>query len=232
MRTIGIIGGLSWQSSLDFYRIINEQVAHRLGGQHSAQCVMYSLDLDPILIYRDENAWDKCTEVLVDAIRKTEAAGADFNVICSNTMHKTHEDIQRQVARPVLHVTDIIAKEIQRCGYKKVGLLGTRFTLTEPFYIERLKQKHGIETLVPADEADIQFVHDVIYHELDYAILKPESRDRYVRIIEDMHASGAEAVILGCTEIQMLVKPEDTDVPLLDTTLLLATEAVDKSLED
>lgn len=230
MRTIGIIGGLSWQSSLDFYRIINEQVAERLGGQHSAQCVMYSVDLDPILIYRDEDAWDKCTDAMVDAIRRTEAAGADFNVICSNTMHKTHADIQKRVQKPVLHITDIIAKEIQKRGYRKVGLLGTRFTLTEPFYIERLREKHGIETIVPASEEDIQFVHDVIYHELDYAILKPESKSRYVRIIEDMHRAGAEAVILGCTEIQMLVKPEDTDVPLLDTTLLLATEAVDRSL--
>ena len=232
MRTIGIIGGLSWQSSLDFYRIINEQVAERLGGQHSSQCVMYSVDLDPILIYRDEGDWGKCTEVMVDAIRRTEAAGADFNVICSNTMHKTHEDIQKQVRKPVLHVTDIIAEEIKRRGYKKVGLLGTRFTLTEPFYIERLAQKHGIETIVPAAEEDVQFVHDVIYHELDYAILKPESRIRYVRIIEDLRAAGAQAVILGCTEIQMLVKPEDTDVPLLDTTLLLATEAVNLSLAE
>jgi len=232
MKTIGLIGGMSWQSSLDYYRIINELVAQRLGGQHSAECVMYSLDLDPILIYRDSGEWQKNTDILVDAIRKVELAGADFTLICSNTMHKTYEDIQARVEKPILHITDVLAAEIKRQGYRKVGLLGTRFTLNEDFYKERLRLQHGIEVIIPQQEEDVQFVHDVIYYELDYAILKPESRERYVRIIHDMSQDGAEAVILGCTEIQMLVQQQHTEVPLLDTTLLHATAAVERAIND
>ena len=232
MKTIGLIGGMSWQSSLDYYRIINELVAQRLGGQHSAVCVMYSVDLDPILIYRDSGEWHKNTDILVDAIHKTEAAGADFTVICSNTMHKTYDDIQARVEKPVLHITDVLAAEIKKQRYKKVGLLGTRFTLNEGFYKERLRLRHGIEVIIPRREEDVQFVHDVIYYELDFAILKPESKERYVRIIEDMEKDGAEAVILGCTEIQMLVKQEHTSVPLLDTTVLHAAAAVDWALSE
>ena len=223
---------MSWQSSLDYYRIINELVAQRLGGQHSAECVMYSLDLDPILIYRDSGEWQKNTDILVDAIRKVELAGADFTLICSNTMHKTYEDIQARVEKPILHITDVLAAEIKRQGYRKVGLLGTRFTLNEDFYKERLRLQHGIEVIIPQQEEDVQFVHDVIYYELDYAILKPESRERYVRIIHDMSQDGAEAVILGCTEIQMLVQQQHTEVPLLDTTLLHATAAVERAIND
>ncbi|MCL1817082.1 MAG: amino acid racemase [Clostridiales bacterium] len=230
MKKIGLIGGLSWQSSLDYYRIINELVAKRLGGQHSAVCIMYSVDLDPILIYRDSGEWHKNTEILADAISKVEAAGADFTLICSNTMHKTYEDIQVLVKKPILHITDVLAKEIKKRGYQKVGLLGTRFTLNESFYKERLRLLHNIEAIIPKREEDVQFVHDVIYYELDYAIIKPKSRDRYVRIIEDMWQEGAEAVILGCTEIQMLVQQEHTKVPLLDSTLLHATAAVDLAL--
>ena len=230
MKTIGLIGGMSWQSSLDYYRIINELAAKRLGGQHSAVCVMYSVDLDPILIYRDSGEWHKNTDILVDAIHKVEAAGADFSLICSNTMHKTYDDIQARVNKPILHITDVLAEEIKRRGYRKVGLLGTRFTLNEDFYKERLRQRHAIEVVIPQREEDVQFVHDVIYYELDYAILKPESRERYVRIIKDMRQDGAEAVILGCTEIQMLVQQEHTTVPLLDTTLLHAKAAVDLAL--
>ena len=191
---------------------------------------MYSVDLDPILVYRDSGEWYKNTEILVEAIRKVEAAGADFSLICSNTMHKTYEDIQALVEKPILHITDVLAKEIKKRGYQKVGLLGTRFTLNESFYKDRLRLRHNIEVIIPKREEDVQFVHDVIYYELDYAIIKPESKDRYVRIIEDMWQEGAEAVILGCTEIQMLVQQEHTKVPLLDTTLLHATAAVDLSL--
>ena len=230
MKTIGLIGGMSWQSSLDYYRIINELTAQRLGDQHSAVCVLYSVDLDPILIYRDSGEWHKNTDILVEAIGKVEAAGADFTVICSNTMHKTYEDIVARVGKPILHITDVLAADIKKRGYKKVGLLGTRFTLNEDFYKERLRRRHGIEVVIPSLEEDVQFVHDVIYYELDYAILKPESRERYIRIIEDMEKAGAEAVILGCTEIQMLVQQEHTTVPLLDTTVLHAAAAVDLAL--
>ena len=230
MKTIGLIGGLSWQSSLDYYRIINQQVAERLGGQHSAVCAMYSLDLDPILIYRDLDEWSKNTAIMVDAVRRVEAAGADFTLICSNTMHKTYEEIQAQVQKPILHIAEVLAEEILRRGYSKVGLLGTRFTLNDEFYKKRLKERHGIVVIVPDKEDDIQFVHDVIYNELDYAVIKPESRKRYLRITEEMYESGAEAVILGCTEIQMLIQQEHTYVPLLDTTFLHCMAAVNIEL--
>jgi aspartate racemase len=232
MKTIGLIGGMSWQSSLDYYRIINELVAKRLGGQHSAVCVMYSVDLDPILIYRDSGEWHKNTDILVSAIHKVESAGADFTLICSNTMHKTYEDIQARVKNPILHITDVLETKIKRRGFKKVGLLGTRFTLNEDFYKERLRLQHAIEVVIPQQEEDVQFVHDVIYYELDYAIIKPESRERYKRIIEDMWQDGAEAIILGCTEIQMLIQQKHTAAPLLDTTLLHATAAVDLALRE
>lgn len=230
MKTIGLIGGMSWQSSLNYYRIINELVAERLGGQHSAVCIMYSVDLDPIMVYRDSGEWHKNTDILVDAIRKVESAGADFTVICSNTMHKTYEDIKALVKKPILHITDVLATEAKRQGYQKVGLLGTRFTLNEDFYKERLRTLHDIDVIIPQQEGDIQFVDDVICYELDYAILKPESRERYKRIIEDMRQDGAEAVVLGCTEIQMLVQQKHTEVPLLDTTLLHATAAVNYAM--
>lgn len=230
MKTIGLVGGLSWQSSLDYYRIINQQVADRMGGQHSAVCAMYSLDLDPILLYRDLGEWSKNTAIIVDAVRRVEAAGADFTLICSNTMHKTYEDIQSQVKKPILHIADVLGDEIKRLGYTKVGLLGTRFTLNDEFYKKRLSEHHGIEVIVPFKEEDVQFVHDVIYNELDYAIINPESRERYLHIMKEMAACGAEAVILGCTEIQMLIHPEHTHIPLLDTTLLHCTAAVNLAL--
>jgi len=230
MKTIGLIGGMSWQSSIEYYRIVNELVAKRLGGQHSCQCVMYSVDLDPILIYRDEDNWEKLNEIIKDAVKKVEAAGADFTVICSNTMHKTVDFIKDDVSKPILHITDVTGNAIKAMGLKNIGLMGTKFTLTQDFYSKRLEENYGLNIIVP-DEEDIMFIHHVIYEELDFGILNPESKKKFVDIIRRLKEKGAEGVILGCTEIPLLVQQEDTDIPVFDTTTLHATAAVDYALE-
>ena len=231
MKTIGIIGGMAWQSSAEVYKIINELVNRKLGGQHSCQCVMYSVDLDPVLILRDEDNWEKLSDIMADAVLRAEAAGADFTMICSNTMHKTVESIKGRVSKPILHIADVTAKAILAKGFKTVGLMGTKFTLTQDFYKSKMERDYGIRIIIP-DEEDIAFIHHVIYEELDFSIFSPASAKRFVEIIEKMHAQGAEGVILGCTEIPLLVKQEDTKVPLFDTTTLHAEAAVELALED
>lgn len=230
MKTIGIIGGLAWQSSAEVYKIINEEVNKRLGGQHSCKCVMYSVDLDPILILREEDDWEKLCDIMTDAIKRVEAAGADFTMICSNTMHKTVDAIKDRVSKPILHIADVTAQAVLAKGFRTVGLMGTKFTLTQDFYKNKMERDYGIKIIVPDDE-DIAFIHHVIYDELDYSIFSPASAERFVKIIEKLHAKGAEGVILGCTEIPLLVRQEDTDVPLFDTTTLHAHAAVSLALE-
>ena len=229
MKTIGIIGGLAWQSSAELYKIINELVNKKLGGQHSCKCVMYSVDLDPVLVLRDEGNWDELANIIEDAIKRVEAAGADFTVIVSNTMHKTVDAIKDKVSKPILHIADVTAQAILDKGFKTVGLMGTKFTLTEDFYKTKMERDYGIKILVP-DEEDIAFIHHVIYEELDFSIFSPDSAKRFVEIIEKMGRQGAEGVILGCTEIPLLVKQEYTKIPLFDTTTLLAEAAVKKAL--
>jgi aspartate racemase len=229
LKTIGIIGGLAWQSSAELYKIINELVNKKLGGQHSCKCVMYSVDLDPVLVLRDEGNWDELANIIEDAIKRVEAAGADFTVIVSNTMHKTVEAIKDKVSKPILHIADVTAQAILGKGFKTVGLMGTKFTLTEDFYKAKMERDYGIKILVP-DEEDIKFIHHVIYEELDFSIFSPDSAKRFVDIIEKMARQGAEGVILGCTEIPLLVKQEYTNIPLFDTTTLLAEAAVKKAL--
>ena len=231
MKTIGIIGGLAWQSSAELYRMINELVNKKLGGQHSCKCVMYSVDLDPILILRDEENWDELANIIEDAIRRVEAAGADFTVIVSNTMHKTVDVIKERVSKPILHIADVTAQAVIEKGFKTVGLMGTKFTLTQDFYKSKMERDYGIKILVP-DKEDIEFIHHVIYEELDFSIFSPESSRRFVEIIEKMGSCGAEGVILGCTEIPLLVKQEQTDIPLFDTTTLLAEAAVREALTE
>ena len=231
MKTIGIIGGLAWQSSAELYKIINVLVNKKLGGQHSCECVMYSVDLDPILILRDEENWDELANIIEDAIRRVEAAGADFTVIVSNTMHKTVDVIKERVSKPILHIADVTAQAIIDRGFKTVGLMGTKFTLTQDFYKGKMERDYGIKILVP-DEEEIEFIHHVIYEELDFSIFSPESSRRFVEIIEKMGRRGAEGVILGCTEIPLLVKQEQTNIPLFDTTTLLAAAAVREALAE
>lgn len=229
MKTIGIIGGLAWQSSAELYKIINELVNKKLGGQHSCKCVIYSVDLDPVLVLRDEGNWDELANIIEDAIRRVEAAGADFTVIVSNTMHKTVDAVKDKVSKPILHIADVTAQAVLDKGFKTVGLMGTKFTLTEDFYKAKMERDYGIKILVP-DEEDIKFIHHVIYEELDFSIFSPDSAKRFVDIIEKMGRQGAEGVILGCTEIPLLVKQEYTNIPLFDTTTLLAEAAVREAL--
>lgn len=228
MKTIGLIGGMSWESSSEYYRILNEEVKQRLGGLHSAKCVLYSVDFEEIEICQRNGEWDKAAQILTDAARSLEAAGADFIVICTNTMHKVANEIQAGIHIPLLHIADITAQQVLSNGIKTIGLLGTRYTMEQDFYKSRLESK-GIRVLVPK-ETDRIIVNTVIYDELCLGQIIDESRTRYKRIIEDLIEQGADGIILGCTEIGLLVKAEDSTVQLFDTTLLHAKGAVNLAL--
>jgi aspartate racemase len=228
MKTIGLIGGMSWESSSEYYRIINEEVKQRLGGLHSAKCVLYSVDFEAIEICQRNGEWEKTAQILTDAARSLEAAGADFIVICTNTMHKVADKIQAGIHIPLLHIADITAQEVLSKGIKTIGLLGTRYTMEQDFYKSRLETQ-GIKALIPK-ETDRVIVNSIIYNELCLGQIIDESRVRYKRIIEDLIEQGADGIILGCTEIGLLVKPEDSNVPLFDTTLIHARGAVDYAL--
>jgi len=229
MKTIGMIGGMSWESSLEYYRIINETVKSRLGGLHSARSLMYSVEFAEIEALQHEGRWQEAAKIMVDAALSLEKGGADFIIICTNTMHKLAPDVQSKVRIPLLHIADATAGAVKRQGIRRVGLLGTRFTMEEDFYKGRLVEKHGLEVLIPS-EAERVVVHRIIYDELCLGVIKPESRRQYQRIIENLASQGAQGIILGCTEIGLLVKPEDCAVPLFDTTRLHAEAAVDYAL--
>ena len=230
MKTIGLLGGMSWESTVPYYRIINELVGKKLGGLHSARLVLYSVEFQEIEMLQHADRWDETAEILAAAARSLEAAGADFLVICTNTMHKVATEIEQGIAIPLLHIADATAEEIKAAGVKTVGLLGTRFTMEHAFYRGRLEQIHDLEVVVP-DEAGRDTVHRIIYEELCLGSVRDDSRAAYRRIIEDLVARGAEAIILGCTEISMLVRPEDSPVPVFDTTEIHARKAVDWALE-
>ena len=229
MRTIGMIGGMSWESSLEYYRLINEGVKTGLGGLHSAECLMYSVDFEPIERLQHQGDWDAQTVILVDIARRLEGAGAELMMICTNTMHKMADDVQERINIPLLHIADAAADEIKRLGMKRVGLLGTRFTMEQDFYKGRLADNHGIDVLIP-DSDDMDIVHNIIYNELCLGDFKPESKLRYIEIIKKLAAAGAEGVVLGCTEIPLLIKPEDSPIPVFNTTELHAEAAVKAAL--
>ncbi len=229
MKTIGLIGGMSWESSLEYYRTINEEVKARLGGLHSARCLMLSVDFAEIEVLQREGRWQESGEVLADAAQRLEMAGAGLLVLCTNTMHKVAGAIEARVHIPFLHIADAAAHAIQAANLHTIGLLGTRFTMEEDFYRTRLSEKHGLTVLTPdARERDI--VHRVIYDELVLGHINPASRQAYLDIIAQLMAQGAQGVILGCTEIGLLVHPEDTPVPLFDTTRIHAIAAVEAAL--
>jgi len=230
MKTIGLIGGMSWESSLEYYRIINEQVKERLGGLHSAKSLMYSVDFDEIEKLQHQGKWDELTRIMIKAAQDLEKGGADFVLICTNTMHKMADDVQDNINIPLLHLADTTAEIIKTKGFKKIGLLGTNFTMEEDFYKGRLITKHGLDVIVP-DKEDRQIIHNVIYKELCLGNIKKSSKDQYVEIINKLVDNGAEAVILGCTEIPLLVKQEDVRIPLLDTTRIHAETAVEYALK-
>lgn len=229
MKTIGLIGGMSWESTVTYYQIINEAVKERLGGLHSAKCILYSVDFQEIEECQARGDWEKSGEILADAAVSLERAGADFIVICTNTMHKVAPVIQKAVAIPVIHIADATAAELKRKNISKVALLGTKYTMLQEFYKERL-MVHGVEVLIP-DDAGVELVNRVIYEELCLGIISEASKAEFLRIILELESQGAEGVILGCTEIGLLVKQQDTSVPLFDTTVIHATKAALQSME-
>ncbi|WP_440603826.1 aspartate/glutamate racemase family protein [Bacillus sp. GB_SG_008] len=230
MKIIGLIGGMSWESSAQYYRLINEEVKNKLGGLHSAKCLLYSVDFEEIERYQSEGDWKQAGEMLGEAAFSLEKGGADFIVICTNTMHKVVDDIQEKINIPILHIADATANQVKKRGIITVGLLGTKYTMEQDFYKSRL-ESNGIKVLVP-NENDRKIVNKVIYEELCLGKVCQKSRDYYKKVIERLVYNGAEGIILGCTEIGLLVKPEDSGVPLFDTTFIHAVEAVNKSLED
>lgn len=229
MKTIGLLGGMSWESTVDYYRAINEGVRKALGGLHSAKIVMYSVDFEPINKLQHEGDWEETARILSAAARRVESAGADFLLICTNTMHKVAPQIEEAISIPLLHIADATAKVLVHEGIKTVGLLGTAFTMEQAFYKGRLSENYELNVLVPGNE-DRQAVHNIIYQELCLGKIKSNSKTEYLRIIDSLSNQGAEAVILGCTEIGMLVNQGDTKVKLLDTTVIHAEKAVEHAI--
>lgn len=226
MKTIGLLGGMSWESTLDYYRTINEGIKDKLGGLHSAKIAMCSVDFEPIEKLQHAGDWEGTAKILVEAAKNIQAAGADFLLICTNTMHKIAPEIEAAIEIPLLHIADATAEVLVSEGISTIGLLGTAFTMEQGFYKERLANDYGLQVLIPDDE-DREIVHKVIYQELCLGNIDSDSRTEYLRIIDDLAAKGAEAVILGCTEIGMLVNQTDTKVRLLDTTAIHAEKAVE-----
>jgi len=225
MKTIGLLGGMSWESSVEYYRLINEAVKVRLGGLHSAKSVLYSVDFAEVETLQHEGRWDDAAGLLTTAAQNIERAGADCLVICTNTMHKVADTIQETITIPLLHIADATAEQIRKQGIGTVGLLGTRFTMEEDFYKGRLMEQYGLRVLVP-DPDDRALVHHVIYDELCLGTINGRSRAQYIEIMDRLVQGGAEAIILGCTEIGLLVRPDDSAVPLFDTTRIHAEAAV------
>lgn len=230
MKTIGLLGGMSWESTALYYKLINEEIKKQLGGLHSAKVVIYSVDFDEIEKLQHLGAWDETAKILGEAAKNIQNASADFLVICTNTMHKVAPLIQTYIDIPILHIADATGKKLQNENIKKVGLLGTAFTMQQDFYKERIYKNFDIEVLIPSEE-DMTIVHKIIYEELCLGLIKEDSKKEYLRIIDNLASKGAQGVILGCTEIGMLVKQSDTQVKLYDTTVIHSLEAVAEALK-
>ncbi len=228
-KLIGLIGGMSWESSAEYYRIVNREMRARLGGAHSARSLMLSVDFANIERLQHEGDWAALTAEMIAAARALERGGADFLVICTNTMHRTADDVAASVGIPLLHIADPTAERIKAAGHSRIGLLGTAFTMEQDFYKGRLNERFGLDVLVPG-AADRAVVHEIIYKELVVGEVRSASRDAYRRVIANLVARGAQAIILGCTEIMLLVTEDDSAVPLFDTTTIHATAAVDLAL--
>lgn len=229
MKTIGLLGGMSWESSAVYYQLINENVKVKLGNTYSAQSLMYSVEFDEIAKLQHAGEWDKLTEIMVAAAKRIENGGADFLVICTNTMHKMYHEMQAAISIPILHIADATAEQIKAQGIKKIALLGTNYTMTQDFYKGRLIDNHDLEVVVPNEE-DRKIVHDIIYNELILGNIKDESRKQYQAIIQKLKEEGAEGVILGCTEIPLLISQNDSVLPIFDTTKIHAEKAVEFAL--
>ncbi len=231
MKTIGLLGGMSWESSLEYYRIINEEIKLKLGESHSAKCVMFSFDFYDVETLQHKGDWDALTKEMVKQATNLKHAGAEFIVICTNTMHLMAPSIEQKTGLKVLHIANATGDAIRLKGLKKVALLGTKFTMEGDFYKSILEENHGIEVIIPT-ESDRQIIHDIIYKELVVGIINPESKLNYTEIIEKLALDGAEGVILGCTEIPLLIKQQDVSIPVFDTTDIHSKAAVEFALKD
>ena len=230
MKTLGLLGGMSWESTLTYYKIINETVQAELSGLHSAKILLYSVDFDEIERLQSAGRWDDCAAILTDAAKRLEAAGADFLVICTNTLHKVAPEIQARVSIPLLHIAKATARELRKAGVSAVGLLGTSYTLTQDFYTEVLRTA-GLDVLIPEDEA-IRTLDAIIFGELCRGNVREESGQEILRMIERLKSRGAQGVVLGCTELGLLVRPGDVEIPVFDTALIHAQAAALASLRD
>lgn len=228
MKTIGLIGGTSWYSTIDYYRLINELVNKKLGGNEAAKMVLYSVNYGEIVKLTKAGNWDSISEIMTDAAKKLEVAGADCILLGANTMHYVADKVEAKITVPLIHITDATAKEIKKKGITTVALLGTKYTMQLDFYKDKLST-HGINTIIP-DEEGIEFVNDSIYNELGKGLVLPQTKENYLRLIEQLEKQGAEGVILGCTEIPLLISQEDCSIPIFNTTIIHATAAVDFAL--
>jgi len=226
MKTIGLLGGMSWESSLEYYKIVNQKVKELLGGHHSCECLMYSVDFDPIKKLQHEDRWEELTQIMIETARKIEQGGAEMLTICTNTMHKMYDDVQNSISIPVLHIADATAEAIKEKNLETIALLGTKFTMQHDFYKGRLIKNHGINVLTPEGN-DLEAVHNIIYNELVLGEIKNKSREKYTQIIEQLAKKGAQGVILGCTEIPLLIKQQDVSIPVFDTTTIHAEKTVE-----
>ena len=229
LKTIGLIGGMSWESTVTYYKIINEVIKEKLGGLHSAKCVLYSLDFQEIEECQANGNWQKSGEILGEAANNLEKAGADFIVICTNTMHKVVNQIKEKISIPILHIAEMTAEKILEKGLKNIALLGTKYTMEQDFYKSKLIEK-GINVIIP-DKNDIEIINEVIYDELCLGTINSDSKKKFLEIVDKLRNKGAEGIILGCTEIGLLIKNEDTDVPLFDTAVIHAEQAAIYSIK-
>ena len=229
LKTIGLIGGMSWESTVTYYKIINETIKEKLGGLHSAKCILYSVDFQEIEECQANGNWEKSGEILGEAANNLEKAGADFIVICTNTMHKVVNQIKEKISIPILHIAEMAAEKILEKGLKNIALLGTKYTMEQDFYKSKLIEK-GINVIIP-DKNDIEIINEVIYDELCLGTINSDSKKKFLEIVDKLRNKGAEGIILGCTEIGLLIKNEDTDVPLFDTAIIHAEQAAIYSIK-
>ena len=230
MKTIGLLGGMSWESTLEYYRILNQLAQKEFGANHSCPCIVHSFDFQIIQKLQHAQNWDGLSSILTEASIKLEVAGADQLIICTNTMHKLADKIQNSIKIPLIHITDAVAREIQKKGINKVGLLGTKFTMEEDFYKKKLKEEYQIECIIPT-LSERNIIHEVIYNELVNGIFIEESRQQFKKIIEDLRIRGAAGIILGCTEIPLLIKQKDSKIPIFDTTNIHAKAAFKQAIK-
>ena len=230
MKTIGLIGGMSWESSIEYYRIINERARERFGGLHSAKCIMHSYDFDQIASAQRQNDWPGLTDKLVSTAKGLKFSGADFIIICTNTMHKLADEVQDKSGIQVLHIADATGEKIKEKGLKKVALMGTKYTMEADFYRKRLVEIYGLDVIVPPEE-ERNIIHNIIFDELCQGIINPSSKEKLQHIINSLVSQGAEGIILGCTEIPLIIKQDDIDVPVFDTTRIHAEAAIEMAIK-